>query len=531
MEYKIKEDKYSKGKKYNKGKKGKFPLMPKKGYPVSPGQENCFFQETGRILQTKYRPPLRSHITDNKVVQMAEHVKLKDNIDNENVPTLETNEKPTMIYESMGTGQGAVDNVYAESQRYTGNTVCIFGLNKRKDDLNDTLQKLSDKTEAPHFLRNFSFLWKKPENVAETAPYKMPFIEARLLVMQKAEEVTDAITAYASAHPAPAAAPSVRDRKHQFIYRWIDQDAKDDTSDDLDITFLHEFSKNENPRLATGTYRWRHNDPLRDQDFINYSSFIDQINTAEYQLRKKYFDLIHSPEQELHFLNNDLISERSKIKGDKYKVGAASKNYGNKNWEGLLSAYIDQLHKSPLTRDQQEAQRTLNLSFSRNSYLPGFYLPEPVLLMNAAAHSLMWRNYRRAALGSNSQERESMKISEFSQVQPQDVSFISELHVSKPLKDEFTPQKSYFFNTKMITLFTGDFSPEKLKNALGSLRQSAFDSSKWYIENNDVLSRAFEDFKNTKITEIQAYLQAAKSGSTNYKLIQGELRSHTEILR
>lgn len=127
----------------------------------------------------------------------------------------------------------------------------------------------SDPARMTYFGHNiylFPFWWVTPQN---TKGYDMPFVEARSLIMQKADQYVENIGV--SVLP---------------LYRWIDGDARDDKvqiAPDLLLKFAQSL-----PAIITGSYLWRTTQKTANP---TYKSFIDAVNCAECKLRAYYYQL------------------------------------------------------------------------------------------------------------------------------------------------------------------------------------------------------------------------------------------------
>lgn len=404
------------------------------------------------------------------IIQRETHVQQEKPLDSDEI-SLRESTKPTMVFESMGSKEEYADALYQMTKRYTGNTICVFGINTRDDALGSKFPATPEKkNDSPHFLRYFSFLWKKPAEVGEDMPYKMPFVEARLLVMRNAKNlISDHVK------EPPADNPGSK-----FIYRWIDADAHDDTSDNIPADKLNDFSKSKDSLLGTGTYNWRHSEDRTAANCPVYHAFIEQINTEERSLRAFYYEMM---------------------------------SLSGKDKEKIITDILKIDHGKSITEEDRQQKKLLSLEyltssytpqpFSENGYLPGYYLPEPTLLMNQAAHDSILNN--SPSINEKAQDKESMKLAERSGCDPKNILYFDTLSVTKPLKNEFNIEKnkgSYFFNANMRAFFENSKFDRKLMNhAFGGLRQSIFDI-KWTFDNS-----ALDSVLNAKKTEALDRLQ------------------------
>lgn len=384
---------------------------------------------------------------------------------------LPKSEWPTMVYESMGTSLDQCLSVYKESQKYPGNSICIFGLNARKEQgeqgepekgQGKKLQKAIPETNAVssnrqqpyHLLYTCSFTWETPKRANKG--YDMPFVEARLLLMRNAAEIVSNVVNSSQSE-------TDKSQSYKFLYRWIDGDATDDTTNQLQVKELQEMADNQAIQIVTGRYDWRHQDPKTEERTM-YHQFIERINESEKILRDYYYELADRRENSFNeeFLHQQL-------------PGRALVLSAEQRWFPLITA------------------RALNApDKDKNAYLPGYYLPETTMLMNGSAHNQVSYIYDlKMNFGEGSQDKESMKIfdkilkgSGNEEKLPENtVIYRSELSVKKPLKHEF--EKSSYLGGAMLDFFKeekGDI--EDFANALKKIRQSAWGDQWYFVSEN-----------------------------------------------
>lgn len=417
------------------------------------------------------------------IIQRVEHIKPKDDMDNSAL-TLTASTKPTMVFESMGSKEEDANALYQMTKSYTGNTICVFGINTRDDALGPNFPATPEKKDdSPHFLRCFSFLWKKPASVPENMPYKMPFVEARLLVMRNAQKL---ISDHVKKPPA-------NNPGSKFIYRWIDADAHDDTSNNIPTDELKDFSESEEPLLGTGTYDWRHSEAGTAAARPVYHEFINQINTEERRLRAFYYEMMSLSGKDI---KKEVITDILKIDHGK---NITEEDRKKKNLLG--TKYCASTDYTPQ-------------AFSNKGYLPGYYLPETTLLMNQAAHDSILHN--SPSINDKAQDKESMKLAKRSGCAPEDIRYFDTLSVTKPLKNEFNIEErdfaqnkgSYFLNANMRAFFGAkQFDKTLMNHAFGSLRQSIFDM-KWTFDNS-ALDALLKEKREESLNKLQDFLTTA----------------------
>jgi len=363
-------------------------------------------------------------------------------LDNTEIPVIPS-EKPTMVFESMGVSNTVMENVYNETKKYKGNTVCVFGLNK-KLGTEGALVKASDRNEIPHHLVNFSFEWSKPVGMDASKGYEMPFIEARHEIMRQAQRlVFKSCENVTAAQQSEVITPTEEDLDMSWntVYRWIDGDAKDDSSDELDTAFLRAFSRQGNAYIATGAYKWRHESDDTAGRAPNYHDFITLLNEKETFLRETYMRCMH---EETHVRTRE---------GNAYSFG-------------------------------------------------DFYLPESTFLMNWAAHNALSSD-RNEINPDGDQTRESMRFFNASEMTRDRILYNKRLHVTKPLKREFSVDG---YAKSLMQFFSDNiYSREKLATALRELRQSAF-GRQWEPKGSDAKAE-YTRHKEECIDDIDAFLR------------------------
>ncbi len=263
-------------------------------------------------------------------------------------------DRPTMIYESMTKHKSDAEKIFMQSKLYHGNTICVVGMNQRDpddvpaDSPRHAVEDVNDRDERlggyVHSLKSFKFVWRKPRDVPEDQQYKMPYIEARLAVMKEAKAIAENVRASIPKKPnkdplsSPMSCP---------LFRWIDADARDDSSGNVSAKVLRALAKgNKNDyNVISGSYKWRSEYDLSNHPL--YSTLLDKINEAEKKIRDEFFKSLG-------------------------KTAETSYEYPTAN--GLNE---DGKFTKPNHADAS--------SFS----LPQYYLPETTLLMSENAHDII----------------------------------------------------------------------------------------------------------------------------------------------
>lgn len=365
------------------------------------------------------------------------------------IPPLAPNPKPTIVFETMTQKSDDALSIFNQSQQYSGNTICIVGLNQQVNDFNaNTKNQMSakkfavednsvpGKNKSVHILKCFRFNWKKPSQVTPNAQYKMPFVEARLEVMKQAQKLTNDLEKEAA-----------DDYSHKFIYRWIDGDAADDTSEEIPDFTLQKLGNNE-LKAVSGIYGWRSS--VDSKQYPAYTQFIHEINCFEELVRRIYFE-----------------------------------------YKGSLEGLSNENQHLP--------------EFLPGGNINGYYFPETTLMLSNGAHNSMIAKVsekipegRNQFLRGAEQSKESMRMLSISEMPRGGGQIIHSdaLRVTKPLKNEFntatdgTPcylGKDFLNALKDGTPMTRD----KFKQNLKQMRQSVLGMFNT-VENRDAYNERVE---------------------------------------
>ncbi len=534
------------------GKNGTLPKAEKKGlwkghlWGQTLTPRHAFGIAPGAAHDTLEERPLPAA----PVLQAAGHIAIEKDMPGIAGGPLPESDRPTIIFESMGKDLKTCKAVYDESRRYPGNTICVFGLNMRReaprglreapDDfdkdagylescagelargMDDTFltaaenertgragegleawrqnrrraQPAPDPAQPFHLLYTFSFTWKKPVAVKESDAYLLPFVEARKEVMQKAAAVREKFRGAGN--------------QYYFLYRWIDGDATDDTTIQIDADRLNEWAQDDTAQVITGRYDWRHMDPRTERAMPKYHEFLKRLNDSERRLRDYYHELARQSD-----------SDESR-KGAVEKILMLQGRHGYGDTERAEIEVI----KKRYFYDLMPLERKLD----QNGYLPGYYFPETALMMNEAAHGRM---KKEQDVGEGMQDKESMRIVKRAAGVLTDVSYVSELTVKKPLKHEF--ESGTYLGADLLAFFMGNDNGEgTFDTALKNVRQSAFNLRMWYFSsnsdpdgsndkrNNQIRQGLLDEERKQEVKKLWDYLQGADGQGTVLGTIRSE---------
>lgn len=245
---------------------------------------------------------------------------------------------------------------------------------------------------------------------------------------------------------------------NQFLYRWIDGDAKEDTTSRIPLGVLQDMAASDDKQIITGRYEWRHEETAT-MDKKMYHQWIELLNEAEKELRDYYYELV------------ERSAERVKEKVRQLQP------CDNPRPNGHASQLLHEQTRFPI-----KYETSLEKPYTEN-YLPGYYLPETTMLMNETAHDMV----EVIESGEQSQDQESMKIMERifidigggEALPTGSVVYRPELSVKKPLKHEFV-EGSYLGKVMRDFLKAGKGDERGFIVALKNIRQSAW-GDQWYF--------------------------------------------------
>ena len=372
---------------------------------------------------------------------------------------------PLMVYETFGNEEADLLEIYRQSCRYPGNTICIMGLNRRSTiaaykaaplpDISSLMQKLAEMRVPGHDACIVPFKWKsvgggkmaeieaqgarglRPEDQEKGAfdaadqklGYTLPYYEVRGYLMSQAERMI-----------------SARGIDYgQVLFRWIDRDVREDTADRLPPSLLQQTAADGEAKYISGTYRWS-----TQPGSFKKKIFMELFNNYERVLREKWFAI-----------NNSM---------------------------GIASSL--------------------------------FYLPEPALIMNYTAHyngmlNLMGahkKSLMATKLLEGKQDQESMaafrgSASEGNSIK--NVIFVPHFSVSKPNKRLPGSEDRYLQELEdMIgTPGANAMSYENFCAVLSRVRQSAFNNSNWAFDSKATFREWYAGDPSGRIEALEAEVQ------------------------
>lgn len=459
--------------------------------------EETLERQADRIGAGSWRRPVvnnsmpRIQRYEDPIVQAAGHItEVKEAVPISAASDLKEAEVPTIVFEAMGTTLNDCKEIYKQTRLYKGNTICIFGLNRENEKAPSTDRLVVAETESGdqrdvdhcHLLYVFSFGW---DAVGDGKGYIMPFVEARFLVMKTASGVVDELKKNAGENADKI--------QYKFLYRWIDADAREDNTKSIDSSCLTTFAKYTNPAIMTGIYDWR---SMQSEGSTKsyYLEFVKKFNEAEKALRDYYYLLwigldkysqVQSDQQaKKRFFADPTSDEASKIT-----------EYENMGAEEKLKCIIDTMQR----KSKHRVKKMPLSELKKGNFLPGYYFPETVLMMNEAAHTAISCNESELST-SGIQDKESMKLVSLISGKSIDIIFEPALSVTKPLKYEFSDGSSEkvpeekkapptYWGRDMLNFLRGKQTPKERNHsfyvALSNVRQSAFNNSMWnFIDNS-----------------------------------------------
>lgn len=447
-------------------------------------------------------PPLQKK-SCGKVAQLSHIKNVSPNT--QPAPQLIQNAKPTIVFESMADNAASAQSIFDQTKGYSGNTICVFGLNRRVGLAGAALGPVQIGDVYRHFFRGFTFEWEKPGQVLETDQYKMPFIEARAEIMGQAEKIVGALPAN-SIQPNPPEHAPAKDNSHDIVYRWIDGDAKDDTSQKVPAGHLAALA-NETMGVLSGPYKWRSESERVAHSHTFYHQFIDRVNECESRVREEYFkrkgklaaDMgsatslpeylkannglngYYLPETTLMMSSNThdaiLKNVRSKqaaseiypVIGNRALLMQVLGQYANVNLENQLKTHMNNVRADNFPASAQPLKQYIEHEYAKDKN--GFD-------------------------GESMQDKESMKMLLYANVGRNSVYYEPKLSVTKPLKGDNGQGGTNYLGDELFRLLrdAAYVDEEVFNQYLVKMRQSVFD--KFSISEAD--SPGYRDFLNAE---------------------------------
>lgn len=404
-------------------------------------------------------------------------------------PQLVQNAKPTIVFESMASNSASAQSIFDQTKQYSGNTICVFGLNRCYTASGGDLEPVQLGDVGIHFFRGFAFEWEKPGQVHEWEQYKMPFIEARAEVMGQAEKIVNTLPVNSIPPNPPQQAPAT-DNSKEVVYRWIDGDAQKDSSDKIPQNALENLA-NGTFEVLSGSYGWRTTDTQHTLE--KYKEFLKEVSLAEHKVRFEFFKRKGKSRSHPNCRAQlpEFISSRGML-GDFYFPETGLMFYSDTHHKVLKAVRSKQAVSEVcalLNTDEKDEALRLKLHKALEKYVQedlDTQLKEKIERLYTTDTSenrnalKKWINERYAEDknefdGDKGQDKESMKMLTYGKVSKSGVYFEPQLVVSKPLKGEFEQDGGYLGNEMLQLLKQGTVVQEadffvKLKG----MRQSAF---------------------------------------------------------
>lgn len=214
---------------------------------------------------------------------------------------------PLMVYETFGQHPVQLLHIFNQTLQYKGRSICVIGINCKIEDMAKPEPFLIKLARDVDYLRKNIAAMINPEHMAILVPfvwkeaaehyYDFPYYEVRSKLMEIAELETAGM--------------------EHVLYRWIDGDARNDTTVKLDTGVLARLAVGPEPMLLSGVYNWRmaamqpmaevHGKrpmPLPGEilQFIPQMTGLIIVNQLENLLRQKIFENIRLKTKDPSFL-------------------------------------------------------------------------------------------------------------------------------------------------------------------------------------------------------------------------------------
>lgn len=352
---------------------------------------------------------------------------------------------PVMVYETFGNKAEQLVNVYRQSCLYPGRTICVLGYNKRyRRSQYDagTAPSTTDITNIAHVV---------PNHELYVIPFKWKAVGRGGIQAAEDRAFRAPPAGKTGEEAAQAAACAIIPGGYDCPYLEIRKKMMEEA--DAIVEEAH---------LENVLYRWIDRDASDDTT------------------------------------GNIIQGQGFRLLNEMAKMGIPKFLSGIYNWNGESVAHPNVYTTlNTCERMLRYTWHTLNKRYSLNSKY--FYLPEPTLIMNRAAHFAAKNNLDRmiSASGDVRQDRESEAA--FGNGKSGEVIFAGLLSVTKPVKQGYSSDfETLTANPETPTLAA-------LLATLKNLRQSAFDNGQWaFIQDAD-----YKDWDKDKVGQL-ARIQAIK---------------------
>jgi len=346
-------------------------------------------------------------------------------------------DQPHLVFETFGGNINDLIAIYEQAKKYSGSTTTILGINlcskseyNPKDErydsvekvLNDKINKLKDGLNSveKHTVFIVPFIWTPTE---ESGGYNMPYVDIRVMLMKKAQELTADID--------------------KIMYRWIDRDVKEDKSVEKSKEFWNGIYNAAQDKVITGVYRWKSNS--KDEEYLE---FIKEINDVEMELRSKYFELRKTYNQKTDgfYMPEPILYISKKIHTEKLEA-LKDFEYGSKKQSQETKKVFDGIGSSDSVKYDSRFTVEKPIKDEGEQHLSYLHTIEKVWKMDSMSYDID-EFMKKKVNGITNAQRAHEDI----------------LNLKKELVACIRPT---FYN------------------ALKNLRQSAFDNGFWFFDNNE----------------------------------------------
>lgn len=198
---------------------------------------------------------------------------------------------PMVVFECPIRFQNNYDEIYKQSLTYKDrNTICVFGVNSKdhedfKIDTTNPPDGAGTESTFSHLAYYCTFNWTEI-NEKYAHGYPFPAVEARQAVANAAKKITGDIVD-SNKQRNPGKAEDENDLSKTFVYRWLDEDSREEYTPELSKE-IDALAKKDEVALKGGTYDWR----IEADDMSSYhqssGDFLNDLNIAEETLRNRF---------------------------------------------------------------------------------------------------------------------------------------------------------------------------------------------------------------------------------------------------
>lgn len=364
---------------------------------------------------------------------------------------------PIMIYEAFGPSEHDLLEIYNISCGYPGRTICILGLNHRL--LHETYEANPSFPDIANLSESIRTAMK-PDHEAYIIPFYWRAVgDSRIKDWEKSITAT----------------PATRETIQRAF---VDVDQR--------IGYTLPYYE------------------VRGHLMEEASNIVAMMNLPQDKVLFRWIDR-DVRQDNSRLLNRKMLVKMARETNTEVLSGTYDWNPGQRA-STKLARFVTIFNNAERELRQEWFDLNKNMGFE-SSY---FYMPEPALIMNNAAHSMAQISLSVAAIGgSRRQDRESMEA--LKDLSSQNVRFQPSFSVQKPNKRLPGQDKSYLSVLEELMKERPTKTLEQFSMVLTNVRQSAFDNSHWAFIKEDKYSAWYRNDTPLDFIKAEKDLKNAKS--------------------